>query len=79
MVGAINSIETERGKSPPSELYVDRADGHALVLKAGTSISKLGTLVVDDDADWIEKAVYEEYVAARVLADERAAKMSSVT
>ena len=77
-IETLNTIETERGKSPLAELYVDASDGHALVVKAGTSISKLGQFVVDDDADWIEKAVFEEYVEARntnaARADKRAIK-----
>ena len=76
-IEALNTIETERGKSPPAELYVDANDGHALVVKAGTSISKLGQFVVEDDADWIEKAVFEEYVDARRTNAERADKKAA--
>lgn len=60
-IGQINLIDTCRGKSPTSDSYVDEGDGYALVIKAGSSISKFGELVVED-SDWIEKSVYDEYV-----------------
>jgi type I restriction enzyme M protein len=55
----LNTVPTSRGKSPPADLYVDQADGYAVVIKAGSSISRFGQLVVDD-ADYIEKLVYDE-------------------
>ena len=54
----LNLIETKRGDSPQADLYVDEEDGYALVVKAGTNISKLGNLV--SGGDFIEKNVYEE-------------------
>jgi type I restriction enzyme M protein len=47
-----------RGKSPPAETYVDEADGYALVVKAGTNITKFGELV--ETGDFIEKLNFEE-------------------
>ena len=56
-----------RGKSPNSELYVDERDGYALVIKSGTNISKLGTLVREgDDLDYVEKNIYDEMSDAQV-------------
>lgn len=61
----LNTIETSRGKSPASSLYVDRQDGFARVIKAGSSITKFGTVV--DSGDWIEKVTYDDHPAhARV-------------
>jgi type I restriction enzyme M protein len=57
----LNLIETSRGKSPSSGQYVDEIDGYAMVLKAGSSVTKLGTVV--DSGDWIEKATYDEHPA----------------
>lgn len=54
----INLIETTRGKSPNADLYVDEKDGYALVVKAGTNISKYGTLI--ETGDYIEKNIYDE-------------------
>ncbi len=59
-VKELNKVETARGKSPPAELYVDEADGFALVVKAGSNISKFGRLVTK--GDYIEKSVYDEMV-----------------
>lgn len=56
----LNQIATERGISPAAENYVDEADGFALVVKAGSNISKFGELV--QQGDFIEKALYDEYV-----------------
>lgn len=55
----LNVLPTRRGKSPPAASYVDHADGHAIVVKAGSCISKFGELDVAD-ADYIEKFVYDE-------------------
>jgi type I restriction enzyme M protein len=39
-IASINKVRTKRGKNPSSGLYVDEADGYALVIKAGTNITK---------------------------------------
>ena len=57
----INQIETSRGRSPNSDSYVDEDEGFAVVIKAGSNISRFGTLTLAG-ADWIEKSVYDEYV-----------------
>jgi type I restriction enzyme M protein len=57
----LNLIVTSRGKSPEADSYVDEKDGYALVIKAGSNISKYGQLITDE-ADWIEKNLYDEYV-----------------
>jgi type I restriction enzyme M protein len=54
----LNRIETGRGKSPKADTYVDEKDGYALVVKAGSNITKFGELLVE--GDFIEKAVYDE-------------------
>lgn len=51
-----------RGVSPPQEAYVDRRDGYALVIKAGTNISKFGEIILD--GDYIEKNIFEEFAKA---------------
>ena len=57
----------KRGKSPSAELYVDRRDGFALVIKSGTNISKLGALLDEgDDLDYVEKNIYDEMPDAHV-------------
>ncbi len=56
----INTIETKRGNSPSSSEYVSKDEGYALVIKAGSNISKTGTLI--DDGDYIEESVYIEHV-----------------
>ena len=55
---AINELPTERGISPKAATYVDAADGYAMVLKAGSSVTTFGEVV--DSGDWIEKDVYDE-------------------
>lgn len=57
----LNIITTARGNSPTADNYVDEQDGYALVVKAGSNITKFGELVID--GDWIEKALYDEFVA----------------
>lgn len=57
----INTIPTLRGTSPPAESYVDANEGYAVVLKAGSSITKFGRLDVEG-ADYIEKNLYDDYV-----------------
>ena len=60
-INDLNQIETSRGKSPAAENYVDEADGYALVIKSGSSISKHGSLI-KEGADWIEKSVYDSFL-----------------
>lgn len=57
----INQIETMRGKSPSADSYVDEDEGFAVVIKAGSNISRFGNLILEG-ADWIEKSAYDEYV-----------------
>ncbi len=57
----LNLITTRRGKSPSSDSYVDKIDGYALVIKAGSSISKLGQIILEN-SDWIEKSIYDEFL-----------------
>lgn len=57
-IAQINIIPTRRGKSPAASSYVDEADDHALVVKAGSSITKFGELDISD-SDYIEKHVYD--------------------
>jgi type I restriction enzyme M protein len=57
----INTITTARGVSPKAELYVDESDGHARVLKAGSSIDGFGRVVpVGPDADFIQREDYDK-------------------
>ena len=65
-VGEINQITTRRGRSPSVELYVDQADGYAVVVKAGSCITKYGELDISG-ADYVEKAVYDEMPDHAVL------------
>jgi type I restriction enzyme M protein len=53
----INLIATKRGSSPDSAEYVSEADGYALVVKAGTNISKGGKLVTN--GDYIEESYFK--------------------
>lgn len=57
----LNQIPTSRGKSPSADSYVDEQDGYAIVIKAGSNISKLGKIITVD-SDWIEKSIYDEFV-----------------
>jgi type I restriction enzyme M protein len=61
----INIIQTARGKSPSADSYVDEQDGYALVVKAGSNISKYGKIILED-SDWIEQSIYEEFVEKAV-------------
>lgn len=65
----LNTLKTERGTSPPADLYVDDGDGYALVIKAGSNISRFGELITKN-ADWIEKNIYDEFVV-KATADSR--------
>ncbi|KQM56835.1 N-6 DNA methylase [Chryseobacterium sp. Leaf201] len=57
----LNLISTSRGKSPSADSYVDEQDGYAIVIKAGSNISKFGKIITTN-ADWIEKSVYDEFL-----------------
>ena len=57
-IAALNRLETTRGRSPLASSYVDQADGYALVVKAGSNISKYGQLVVR--GDFVEKDIFDE-------------------
>ena len=59
-IEALNDIKTSRGNSPPADMYVDEVDGYALVVKAGSNISKFGQLLTE--GDYIEKSLYDEFV-----------------
>jgi type I restriction enzyme M protein len=61
----LNTIETERGKSPPVAEYVSLQEGYALVVKSGSNISKTGELIVD--GDYIEQSTYQEYVERKLI------------
>lgn len=63
-ISDLNLIKTARGNSPSPDDYVDQKDGYALVVKAGSNINKFGELVVG--GDFIEKALYDEFVAKAV-------------
>lgn len=63
-IAELNKIKTKRGKSPSANLYVDEDDGYALVIKAGTNISKQG--LVTFDGDYIEKSIYDEMTSVHV-------------
>lgn len=60
VVADLNLLETSRKSSPSATNYVDEKDGYAVVVKAGSSISKLGEFVLEG-SDWIEKSLYDEY------------------
>lgn len=62
-LGALNTIKTRRGKSPATSLYVDEQDGYAVVVKAGSCITKFGQINLDG-ADWIEKSTYDDTIDA---------------
>lgn len=58
----LNKISTRRGRSPDADSYVDAHDGYALVIKAGSNISKYGELLTTV-ADWVEKSVFDDFIA----------------
>ena len=58
-IRALNTIQTKRGKSPPAAEYVSASEGHALVVKSGSNITKDGKLLVS--GDYIEFPIYQEY------------------
>lgn len=55
----INTMVTRRGRSPQAATYVDEPEGFAVVVKAGSSITRFGEVTLDG-ADWIEKQVFDE-------------------
>lgn len=55
----LNTIPTRRGKSPQASTYVDEGDGYAVVIKAGSSITRFGQVDLDE-SDWIEKQIFDE-------------------
>ncbi|WP_417219632.1 N-6 DNA methylase [Arthrobacter sp.] len=61
----LNLIDTDRGKSPSAALYVDREDGYAMVLKAGSSVSSFGEII--DNGDWIEKSLFDDMPARSIV------------
>lgn len=48
-----------RGRSPSADAYVDEADGYALVVKAGSNISRFGEVL--RRGDFIEKNIFEDF------------------
>ena len=68
LIKDINLIETKRGSSPFAAEYVSELEGYALVVKAGTNISKLGELLTT--GDYIEEGYYKEkYKEPMILKD----------
>lgn len=63
-IKSINMVKTKRGRSPNSSLYVDEADGYALVIKAGTNITKQGT--ISREGDFVEKSVFDDHETVHV-------------
>ena len=61
----LNLVKTRRGKSPSASLYVDETDGHALVVKAGTNITRFGTIA--RNGDYVEKSVFDELSIVHLL------------
>ena len=55
----LNTVRTRRGESPPAAEYVSASEGHALVVKSGSNITKDGKLFVG--GDYIEFPIYQEY------------------
>lgn len=55
-INKINQIPTKRGKSPSASDYVSQVDGYALVVKAGSNISKKGILITK--GDYIEEPLF---------------------
>lgn len=55
----LNTIETKRGKSLSASTYVGPEDGYAVVIKAGSCITKQGEITISS-ADWIEKNTFDD-------------------
>lgn len=62
-IAALNQIDTKRGKSPASSTYVGPEDGYAVVVKAGSCLTRYGTVTIEG-ADWIEKASFDDIADA---------------
>lgn len=60
-LASLNSIATRRGRSPAPATYVDAVDGYAVVMKAGSCITRYGTIDIES-ADWIEKATFDDMI-----------------
>lgn len=58
-ISDLNILKTNRGKSPSPESYVGETEGYAVVIKAGSCITRYGTLSLDG-ADYVEKDTYDE-------------------
>jgi type I restriction enzyme M protein len=58
-IKALNTVATRRGRSPQASTYVDEPEGYAVVVKAGSSITRYGELILQG-ADWIEKQVFDD-------------------
>lgn len=61
----INLVQTQRGSSPAASEYVSKEEGHALVIKAGSNISKQGILITD--GDYVEEPIYRVYLEKNKL------------
>ncbi|GAB3443026.1 N-6 DNA methylase [Phycicoccus ginsengisoli] len=55
----LNQVETRRGRSPQASTYVDEPEGYAVVVKAGSSVTRYGQVTLEG-ADWVEKQVFDE-------------------
>jgi type I restriction enzyme M protein len=67
-VKQVNLIVTKRGRSPSEAEYVSASEGYALVVKAGSNISKNGELVTQ--GDYIEERYFREsYQDTEILQD----------
>lgn len=64
----LNQIITRRGSSPAASEYVSEKEGYALVVKAGSNISKTGRLITA--GDYIEEAAYQPYKDKNLIIDE---------
>ena len=61
----VNVIETKRGVSPAAAEYVSELEGYALVVKAGTNISKYGNLIIE--GDYIEEGYFKEHYDSEMI------------
>lgn len=55
----LNQVDTRRGRSPQASTYVDEVEGYAVVLKAGSSVTRYGEVTLQG-ADWVEKQVFDD-------------------
>lgn len=74
-IKSLNTIPTRRGSSPSQAEYVSRNEGYALVVKAGSSISKSGELKAD--GDYIERPLFEEYIKKGLVIEDGDVLLSS--